>query len=133
MGTRMIPKCAHCGDGNVKLRRVIACNGVAQVRWHCLDCNRCAELPFRSIPYSEAQQIMEKHGKCLNDIPKVQPHATIPCMICGEPAEMHHWAPVALQKHFGDDWRDWPVGELCQRHHNLWHQIVTPRLPKGGD
>jgi hypothetical protein len=65
----------------------------------------------------------------MGDIPLVADYsAENTCVICGQPGETHHWAPQAMSEQFGDDWFHWPVCPLCQGHHRLWHQIVTPEL-----
>lgn len=123
------PRCAHCQGESVKLRANVTSSGVRQVAWRCLSCERWAEKPVHWIGYAALTVYLRQFKASLDDIPIVHDYSSAtPCVICGEPGEMHHWAPRAYQARFGDDWVLWPMAPLCQRHHHLWHTIVTPDL-----
>ena len=132
MGTAQliaIPTCGHCGGDNVKMRRQIIANGGSQFAWRCLDCDRWAEKPPKWIKHEEVEVLLKRYHKTLDDILTVEDYSNLqPCVVCGEPGEVHHWAPQALESEFGADWYKWPTAPLCLRHHLLWHKVITPTL-----
>lgn len=104
-------------------------SGVLQFAWRCLDCDRWAESPPKWISHNWLLQALTKQGATFEDIPIVADYSDMqPCVVCGAPGEVHHWAPEAMAELFGADWTDWPTSPLCVKHHHLWHQIVTPSL-----
>lgn len=124
------PECRHCGSKNVKLRTNVTTSGVRQFAWRCLDCDRWAEKPIRWLGHEYlSAQLKRLYGATLDQIPAVEDYSgEHPCVICGAPGEVHHWAPRAYKDEFGDDWWDWPTAPLCRKHHRLWHRVVTPEL-----
>jgi len=128
-----VPACAHCGSSaSVKLRKHIIANGKTQIAWWCIDCERWALKPPHWIKHALVAHRLEKQGATIDDIPAIADHSdATPCIICGEPGEVHHWAPQAYRDEFGDDWWAYPTAHLCDYHHKQWHKIVTPQLNGG--
>lgn len=128
-----IPECAHCGSiTSVKLRKHIISSGVAQIAWWCIDCERWAQKPPQWIKHTIVAKRLAKQGNTIDDIPNVADNSdATPCIICGEPGEVHHWAPQAYELEFGEDWWSYPTCSLCKHHHDQWHRIVTPGLLGG--
>ena len=124
------PICIRCHSRNVKLRRVITSSGVSQVAWRCIDGDHWAENPKRSLPHADVIQVLNRYGVTIEDLSVIEDYRSekYRCVICGDPAEDHHWAPQALADAFGDDWHKWPHAPLCVKHHRQWHDIVTPEL-----
>lgn len=128
----MRPTCAHCGSTNIKLRRQIIANGTSQVAWRCLECNRWAESPARWLKHVEVEALLDPYNVTLGELAIVADYRDAQaCVVCGEPGELHHWAPQAYADQFGDEWYLYPMAPLCPRHHRLWHEIVTPDLVHG--
>jgi hypothetical protein len=114
-------QCGHCGGWNVELRRQITSSGINQVAWWCTECDTWSVSPPKWLPH---RQLIR-----LDDIPIVHDYSgAMLCIICGKPAELHHWAPQTFAALFGDAWHKWPTAALCPEHHDLWHKIVTPIL-----
>ncbi len=127
--TNCRPACVHCGHNNTKLRRQIIANGANQIAWWCINCQRWAVTPVRWISYYEAERLLKPYGANIGQIPVVEDYSNrLPCIICGAPGELHHWAPQSLKSCFGEEWSKWPLAPLCVKHHLLWHQLVTPTL-----
>lgn len=133
MGTPLDkPKaCAHCGSSQILLRKQRIASGVFQYGWYCITCDRWAINPTKWIPHAILKLALEKQGKSIDDIPCLNDYSSqCPCIVCGHPGEVHHWAPQALKERFGANWTDWPTNCLCREHHHLWHTVVTPYLVK---
>jgi len=123
------PACAHCGGDGVVMRRQIIANGTPQFAWHCTARSRWALTPPQWIKHDILRRQLAKQGAAPEDIPVVGDWSdAIPCVICGEPGEVHHWSPQAYSEYFGDGWHLWPTAALCRLHHRQWHEIVTPEL-----
>jgi hypothetical protein len=125
MAKSLAPQCSRCNGDGVLLRRQIAANGVNQFGWWCEKCERWAVKgkPFLSHGWLQARNIQP------NEIPIIADYShETPCVICGEPGELHHWAPQALNNQGGEEWHRYPTEYLCRYHHRLWHMIVTPEL-----
>ena len=115
----------------VKLRRKIASNGVNMYTWWCTECEQHASV-LTFIPHKVVKgwQDSNKLKISLDEIPVVDDFShELPCVICGQPGEYHHWAPQSLAEFFGNDWQKWPGSALCRKHHNQWHSIVTWAIP----
>lgn len=113
------------------MRQHISANGTSQFAWYCMDCKRWALRPPQWIKHDVLKRQLAKQDAVLEDIPITEDYRNaLPCVVCGEPGEMHHWAPQAYSESFGEDWYLWPLEALCIRHHRRWHQIVTPDLVK---
>ena len=131
------PECKRCKSShNVKLRKQYAASGAIQIMWYCLSCDRVADSQNAFISKSTVQYWI-KSGKLklsnIEDIPTAHDYReTAVCAVCGQPgAEYHHWLPQA----FADDVENhsqWPGAYLCKKHHDEWHEIVTPYLPGRG-
>ena len=125
--------CKHCEtNGSIKLRKQFTTSGVAQIAWYCLKCKQWAEKPARWLAHSYVKFLCDRYHKTIDDIVTIKDYrGDYLCVICGEPSEVHHWAPQAMQKAFGADWVLWPTAPLCVKHHRQWHDTVTPNLSKG--
>lgn len=119
-------ECKHCKVQRwADLTRDITASGVSQIYWQCQTCKCNATGTF--IEHEK----VTKYGINIDDIPVVMDYRGERCAVCGElGAEYHHWAPRHL---FGDaDAEKWPGAYLCQKHHTLWHRIVTPLMSMRG-
>lgn len=124
-----IPICVHCGSSSIVLRGHRTASGVRQYSWYCLDCKRWAESPPKWLGHQLLRAKLKQQNATLAQVPLLEDDADVQrCVICGAPAETHHWAPEAYRDEFGDDWWKWPTAPLCHKHHRLWHKIVTPEL-----
>jgi hypothetical protein len=130
MAAIVAPTCEHCGKDGTKLRRIITGSGVSMVAWRCMICDRWAKKPVQWLKHDELCQWLQSRWRAgLDDIPIVNDYSDqTPCAICGAPGQWHHWAPQAWAEQFGEEWTKWPCTYLCERHHQLWHRIVTPAL-----
>lgn len=119
--------CVHCGVSlDADLVRTITTSGTSQVYWKCLRCKRNANGPGKFIEHSK----ITKYGIKIENIPVEKDYRTERCAVCGAlGAEYHHWAPRHL---FGDDADKWPGAHLCNKHHTLWHRLVTPLMSQRG-
>lgn len=131
------PQCHKCSRTKyVKLRRVLNAGGATMIAWRCLDCNCWADNPVVWIKHDAAQDIIGSFYS-LEDIP-VQEDFRIACDICGKPgAQLHHFFPQTFARH-AEVFNDWPQwckfsANLCQYHHDLWHDLVTPWMPGRGN
>ena len=127
-----IPDCRRCHRRDaVKLRRQIATDGTNQAGWYCLRCERWAVEGKPFLSHIEIDKILRPFNRHLEDLPILQDlSGAMPCIICGRPAQGHHWAPQAYSEAFGAEWGQWPIAPLCKEHHMLWHRTVTPELAK---
>lgn len=135
--------CHHCKNPNVKLRRVLARNGVSMVAWYCLRCQHWAAKPHRWIPKAAIEQMLSDWNRrkpyrvTLEMIPLLSDYRA-ECEACGASgAEWHHWFPTSLRAtltglgHSEEDLYRWEHFQalLCPICHRLWHEAVTPYLP----
>lgn len=97
-----------------------------------MNCNRSAQENGPALPYEEVKKVLAPFGQSIDDLPIVKDNTNSQevCVVCGSPAEWHHWAPTAYAEKFGEDWSLYPTAPLCRYHHFLWHDIVTPGLVK---
>ncbi len=108
--------CKH--DGEYREVRIQVANGHWQVRTQCLKCNEVYG-PARGNHRADFKQLPIGEWSYLNPA----------CAVCGEKfTAYHHWLPRALAKMAGESCEAWPGAYLCEYHHRLWHQIVTPGL-----
>lgn len=113
--------CQKCREKrHAKLVRNIAANGTSQVYWWCFA-HKGAAGQFITHDKIKAA------GIDINDLPIIENYSEREqCAVCGSfETELHHWAPHHL---FGDQAEDYPKSYLCQHHHLLWHQLVTPDM-----
>lgn len=131
------PPCYNCGKtDNVLLRRVINTGGAVMVAWRCTACQTWALYPVQWIKHEAVKQIIGgKHS--IDDIPIYEDYRT-PCDVCGKMgAQLHHFFPQTFARH-AEVFNDWPQwckfsANLCQYHHDLWHDLVTPWMPGRGN
>lgn len=130
------PTCHKCGSqSSIVLRRVINAGGATMVAWRCERCDTWTPSPAKWIRHDEAAQII---GGFSVDVIPIQEDYRIPCAICGRPgAQYHHFLPQVLSMHpeVLPDWSHWSGygANLCQYHHDLWHDLVTPWMPGRGN
>ena len=131
------PACHRCNKPEgVKLRRLINVGGATMIAWRCMDCDCWAESPMHWIKHETVREIIGQRF-ALDDIPVFEDYRSA-CDICGKPgAQLHHFLPQALAQHeeVFSDWRQWCKFQsyLCQYHHDLWHDLVTPWMPGRGN
>lgn len=133
---RYDPKYCRCSGCELRLRALVARNGVRQYAIFCTNTmHRGSFMPKRI-----AQSIAEPYGLTVEDIPVMRDNragccdgsgcvncAPSPCEHCGSTmrVELHHWAPYHL---FDEDADNWPTAWLCRTCHQQWHRIVTPNM-----
>jgi hypothetical protein len=107
------------------LVRNIISNGESQVYWQCLECLKSIDSPTKWISHSK----LREHDIDPHTLPVIENYSGYEvCAVCGEPGtELHHWAPRHL---FSDEADQWPTSYLCRKHHNTWHDLVTPNMGK---
>lgn len=130
-----IPECKRCKKNDaIKLRRQFAANGMMQFMWYCTRCNHVADNQKPFVKKSLVQSWLDT-GKIpsLDSIQIVNDYRiNAVCCVCGDfGAEYHHWLPQCFGS-LVDDHSQWPGGYLCKKHHDIWHEIVTPYLPGRG-
>lgn len=115
--------CIMCKTtGLVDLVRNINNTGASNVFWKCRACGKNA---MGSAYWISHKKIVD-HGISIDDIPVNEDQRSDLCAVCGEPGvHLHHWAPRFI---FGDICDNWPVSYLCRKHHQEWHDRVTPRM-----
>jgi len=132
------PTCYRCGQLQaVKLRRIVNAAGASMVAWRCTDCDQWAENPPKWISHGLVQKAMARFGKTIDDLPAVADYSAT-CDICGRRgATCHHFLPQCLADHdeINGEWSAWSnfSANLCQYHHDLWHDLVTPWMPGRGN
>ena len=104
--------------------------------WRCLKCDSWAANPTKWIKHDEMQKLAVKAGKPLDDVPVIEDYRQA-CIICGHSgAQYNHWMPQTLKEHpaVAPQWAQWDNlgAPLCQFHHDLWHDLVTPWMPGRG-
>lgn len=111
-------KCWHLSRAT---GRVIARNGIAQVKDYCKDCGKILSGAKKAAAiHRHTLPIIRDNRKLYGAAPEY------PCDHCGQVTQLqrHHWAPWALF----DDANEWPTSDLCVACHSLWHKIVTPNM-----
>ena len=93
-------------------------------------CDKWSEKPIHWLKHYEVNEYLTRYKITINDLPIVENYSgETPCIICGDPGQLHHWAPQAYTQAFGiEEYFLWPTEYLCIKHHKLWHTIVTPEL-----
>lgn len=102
----------HRGESHVGYGRIIAVNGISQVR---LICEFCGD--------KLSERIYAHDGLDIESISIIGDRRTgTPCARCGGTSgvEYHHWAP----SHLFDDSDDWPGSSLCPECHRRWHKVT---------
>ena len=120
--------CQKCGKVVFcTLARDITSNGASQIYWLCHEHQGAINIPRINISHEKVLSLKIEIDK----IPIVKNNSTLfSCAICGKlGAANHHYAPRYL---FGDDCENWTQVYLCEYHHKLWHDRVTPEMCKHG-
>jgi hypothetical protein len=131
------PACHNCGTSdNVLLRRIINAGGASMVAWRCTGCQTWTPSPAQWIKHETVKAIIGGRHT-IDNIPIYEDYR-IPCAICGAMgAQYHHWFPQVFKDHaeVSPEWGAWAGHgiELCQYHHDLWHDLVTPWMPGRGN
>jgi hypothetical protein len=131
--------CKRCSKSDkVLLRRQIAANGSTQWFYYCAACEQYAE-PGHWLPAAMVIDALTQRGHVVDDVPILHNYTTgsQPCAVCGnQDTEYNHWLPQMLadKPDVRDEWAAWSQqgAYLCRRHHNLWHNLVTPWMPGRG-
>lgn len=100
-------------------------SGSEQFVWIC---NNCKILnPFNGVLWIKNDTVYEHLTlDQIREIPILIPDPYIRCAVCGgRKAELHHWAPRFI---FADECEKWPKDYLCNKHHDMWHKLVTPMM-----
>jgi hypothetical protein len=114
--------CSKCRTFSIALvMREKTSHGHWMIRCQCQNCNLVSD-PHISFG------TLREFGKEVHELPLLDRGRTIHCcQVCGiEGASEHHFAPkcrFGLEESF-----KWPVGYLCQTHHRIWHQKMTPEI-----
>lgn len=120
--------CQNCkANTNQELCLRIMANSAQAAGWRCLVCDWWTKS--NAGMWIELDLLIE-HGINTDELRVAQVSDQKRCAVCGERgAEEHHWAPRHL---FDKDCDKWPKDYLCLRHHNEWHQRVTPNMKTKG-
>jgi hypothetical protein len=92
------------------------------VYWYCESCEHAINKPPKWLPHDLVSKFV-----IIDNLPVIGDYSQNEhCAVCGKPGtEYHHWAP---RHKFGDEADSWPGAYLCKKHHDQWHQIVTPTM-----
>jgi len=71
MGINVVTECSYCYGLNIKLRKIVASNGVLYISWYCLTCNHWAENPVKWRQHYPLEQYLSQWNKTLDDIPAI--------------------------------------------------------------
>lgn len=135
METHIVGKPAFCRKCNEEMRFTLFIewfvNGSHHYSWHCNECDTRLMTSGAGcwVDNSTVESRLTPEQAAL--LPRVNPVFTQRCVVCGDRAtENHHWAPRGI---FGKECEKWPQDWLCKRHHDEWHQRVTPQLVNPND
>lgn len=108
--------CEHPNEPEIV--KTIVANGHMHLRKRCPDCGKLYGNPLPHHTYDESQlpfhELQPLHLKCVvKDF-----NSTL--------VELHHFMPKGIAYENGLDPDDWPVAFLCEYHHRMWHNLVTP-------
>lgn len=123
------PVCPVCGKADqVLLRRTISAGGANMIAWRCTAC-QTAPNPGEWLKHDTVRKIIGSRYT-LDDIPIWEDYRAS-CAICGQlGAQVHHFFPQMFSSHeeVKPAWGQWSTytADLCQYHHDLWHDLVTP-------
>ena len=118
--------CDHCHrQVKVLLVRTVSSSGVDMPWWQCTACNKPADAPIKFISH----KLIKQRQIEIKSLPAVRDyHELEHCAVCGSAGtEYHHFAPRHL---FGEEADNWPTAYLCKKHHDTWHDLVTPNMGK---
>jgi len=130
------PVCHKCEQSSgVLLRRIFNSGGAIMIAWRCVECDCWTPSPVEWIKHETVKQIIKGHS--IDEIPVID-DCRISCDICGKPgAQLHHFLPQMFARHeeIFPNWPQWCRfhANLCQYHHDLWHDLVTPWMPGRGN
>lgn len=116
---------AFCTHTKTGYGRLISTDGHVHVVRCCLGCMQ----RVHSMESVKKDQVREE-GHVIEELPIIQDFRGVgeECEVRGctsTNTQLHHWAPRRI---FGDEADDWPTSWLCvERHHPLWHAMVTSR------
>ncbi len=106
--------CKNCGAINWSVCKLLNPAGHAMYPWYCLSCCQRTNIYEPKHEHLTFTAVFEDRGE--NE-----------CEYCGRiGAERHHIMPRHLVGEGESD--KWPVFYLCQEHHMLWHNTVTPNM-----
>jgi len=112
--------CLHCGHEKFTTVRRRESDGHCVVFRRCNRCGRNWESKF--IPKLKVN---------FDSLPWVEPMPPKYCARCQQTyAQAHHYFPRALARQHGVNPEAWPIEDLCNNCHGLWHSVVTPGLLK---
>jgi hypothetical protein len=122
MLTNISVVCQHCGCRRIAFGLHINRSGAKTV---IARCSNCGYNPIKNKPFYSVKDFdIETMPVLMDDRPDSEP-----CAVCKEKrgSQYHHFAPRHL---FGTECEDWPGAWLCKKHHDQWHDIVTPNMRK---
>ena len=79
------------------------------------------EIPVKGQPF------VSKNGFEWDKLPLLKnlSLSSEPCVVCGiNGTELHHFAP----RYLFENADSWPTAYLCKKHHEEWHNKVTPNM-----
>lgn len=133
----MRPPCHQCGNtDDVLLRRVLNAGGAAMIAWRCTGCDCWALSPVSWLKHETVRKIIGCNHN-IDHIPIIEDYR-LQCDVCGKyGAQLHHFMPQSLANHgeVAPSWYRWCTfsANLCQYHHDLWHDLVTPWMSGRGN
>jgi hypothetical protein len=117
-----VRECYAAGHGPIEYMLWRAESGHVSVARTCTECGE-------KLSTHVGNKELRGHGLERGDLTYANSgrEAKWECSRCGsvEDVQYHHWAPRHLFPH---DFDTWPGDTLCQLCHQLWHQVVTPKM-----
>lgn len=103
-----------CGAYDWSICKLLNSAGQATFPWYCLNCFKRTTLYEPKHEHIVFSAVFDNRGE--NE-----------CQYCGRiGAEEHHIMPAHLVG--AAESAKWPIVYLCQEHHMLWHNTVTPNM-----
>lgn len=131
------PRCEKCNaSAFVKIAYDLDSAARYLFYWRCFGCKKDVH-PKSFLPHTTVREWLKggslgKKSHFLANHLINNNSGDYTCDVCGTVgAERHHWVPQCL-KEFFDDYERWPQSYLCKKHHDLWHEVVTPYIPGRG-
>ena len=124
----------RCSD---VVRKQIASNGANKVGWYLSSAND-GNHPVHWLAHTGRDRLPENaHQATIDDIPTVNDYRDVPCRHCGKIGSgcITGCRRSSTHEDVEDEWQAWQSlqAPLCKYHHDLWHDLVTPWMPRKGN
>ena len=123
------PRCKARGSSTLAIK--VFSNGVKHVFGFCLACLRDYGTP---IPKKKAQKLVDVSALPIMDVYEGEKCAVNDCVKTD--TELHHMMPRYIarkawgEQHGNYEADRWPMVYLCNQHHVMWHDLLTPERMK---